>query len=103
MYGSRWRAFNAMGVALGIHRWCVCCFVLCRRSQRRVNSRQKIWTFSETEWSADDGVMTDARTESFPVVHVVDKQRTEFARQPAAERSGHVPDTENDTDEARRG
>ena len=68
-----------------------------------MNIRQKIWTFSETEWSADDGVMTDAQRESFPVFHVVNEQRTKLSCQPAAECSGHVPDTEHDTDEAWRG
>ena len=68
-----------------------------------MNIRQKIWTFSEPERSADDGVMTDVQRESFPVFHVVDKQRTKFSCQPAAERSGYVPNTKYDTDEARRG
>ena len=68
-----------------------------------MNIRQNIWTFSETERSADDGVMTDVQRESFPVFHVVNEQRAKLSCQPAAERSGHVPDTECNTDEARRG
>jgi hypothetical protein len=47
--------------------------------------------------------MTDAQTESFLGFHLVNKQSTKFTCQPAAERSGHVPDTKYDTDEARRG
>ena len=45
----------------------------------------------------------DVETESLSALHLGGPQCSKFSRQPAAERSGHVPDTENDTDEARRG
>ena len=34
--------FHRDGVALGIHRWCVCCFVLCRRSQENEHQTEDL-------------------------------------------------------------
>ena len=68
-----------------------------------MNIRQKIWTFSEPERSADDGVMTDVQRESFLCFmwSTNSAPSSPASQQPSA--PGYVPNTKYDTDEARRG